>query len=85
MEKITKREILEYLETIQGEITDIQHRSDDTGDVHNRSSADTVEELVNELRFNIETQGLKEAKSDLQEIQPRHTIKCVISFLSIVI
>jgi len=64
MEKITKREILEYLETIQGEITDIQHRSDDTGDVHNRSSADTVEELVNELRFNIETQGLKEAKSE---------------------
>ena len=67
---MTKIQILNYLELMQGEITDIQHRSDDTGDVHNRSSADTVEELVNELRFNIETQGLKEAKSDLQEIQP---------------
>ena len=51
---MTKIEILEYLELMQGEITDIQHRSDDTGDSENRSSADTLEELVNELRFNIE-------------------------------
>ena len=80
MEKITKREILEYLETIQGEITDIQHRSDDIGDVHNRSSADTLEELVNELRFNIETQGLKEAKSDLQEIQPMGPDRLPLNF-----
>tara|TARA_B100000965_G_scaffold403936_1_gene433349 strand:- start:242 stop:466 length:225 start_codon:yes stop_codon:yes gene_type:complete len=70
MEKITKREILEYLETIQGEITDIQHRSDSIGDSENRCSSDTLEELVNELRFNIEYQGIKEAQSDLQEIQP---------------
>ena len=80
MEKITKREILEYLETIQGEITDIQHRSDDTGDVHNRSSADTVEELVNELRFNIEYQGIKEAKSDLEEIQPMGPDRLPLNF-----
>ena len=51
---MTKIEILEYLELMQGEITDIQNRSDDTGDSENRSSADTLEELVNELRFNIE-------------------------------
>ena len=70
MEKVTKREILHYLETMQGEITDIQHRSDSIGDSENRCTADTLEELVNELRFNIETQGLKEAQSDLQEIQP---------------
>ena len=70
MERVTKREILHYLETIQGEITDIQNRSDSIGDSENRCTADTLEELVNELRFNIETQGLKEAKSDLQEIQP---------------
>ena len=70
MEKITKREILEYLETMQGEITDIQHRSDSIGDSENRCSSDTLEELVNELRFNIEYQGIKEAQSDLQEIQP---------------
>ena len=67
---MTKREILHYLETIQGEITDIQHRADSIGDSENRCTADTLEELVNELRFNIETQGIAEAESDLQEIQP---------------
>ena len=80
MEKITKREILEYLETIQGEVTDIQHRSDSIGDSENRCSADTIEELVNELRFNIETQGLKEAKSDLQEIQPMGPDRLPLNF-----
>ena len=43
---------------------------EDSGQPDGIEKADTLEELVNELRFNIETQGLKEAKSDLQEIQP---------------
>ena len=51
---MTKREILHYLETIQGEITDIQHRADSIGDSENRCSADTVEELINELTNNLE-------------------------------
>ena len=50
MEKVTKREILHYLETMQGEITDIQNRSDSIGDSENRCTADTLEELVNELK-----------------------------------
>ena len=51
---MTKREILHYLETIQGEITDIQHRADSIGDSENRCSADTVEELINELTNRLE-------------------------------
>ena len=43
MERVTKREILHYLETMQGEITDIQNRSDSIGDSENRCTADTLE------------------------------------------
>ncbi len=56
--KVTKKEILNYLEVISSELTDAYNTAQDTAE--NSDSMyyiNTAEELVNELRTNLEEEG----------------------------
>ena len=51
---MTKTEILNYLELITGELTDAYHLTDTDGTVDANYSVSSAQELVDELRHNIE-------------------------------
>ena len=51
---MTKKEILNYLELITDELTDAHHHTDTDGTVDANYSVNTAQELVDELRDNLE-------------------------------
>ena len=51
---MTKKEILNYLELITNELTDAHHHTDTDGTVDANYSVNTAQELVDELRDNLE-------------------------------
>jgi len=53
-EKMTNKEILNYLELITGELTDAYHITDTYGDVDANYSIHSAQELIDELRDNLE-------------------------------
>ena len=51
---MTKKEILNYLELITGELTDAYHLTDTYGDGDANYSIHSAQELIDELRDNLE-------------------------------
>ena len=51
---MTKKEILNYLELITGELTDAHHLTDTDGTVDANYSIHSAQELIDELRDNLE-------------------------------
>ena len=51
---MTNKEILNYLELITGELTDAHHLTDTDGTVDANYSVNSAQELVDELRDNLE-------------------------------
>ena len=51
---MTKKEILNYLELITGELTDAHHLTDTDGTVDANYSVNSAQELIDELRDNLE-------------------------------
>ena len=63
---MTKTEILNYLELITGELTDAHHLTDTDGTVDANYSVNSAQELVDELRHNIENNIEKDPRGEYE-------------------
>ena len=63
---MTKTEILNYLELITGELTDAYHLTDTDGTVDANYSVSSAQELVDELRHNIENNIEKDPRGEYE-------------------
>ena len=63
---MTKTEILNYLELITGELTDAHHLTDTDGTVDANYSVSSAQELVDELRHNIENNIEKDPRGEYE-------------------
>ena len=63
---MTKTEILNYLELITGELTDAYHLTDTDGTVDANYSVNSAQELVDELRHNIENNIEKDPRGEYE-------------------
>ena len=63
---MTKTEILNYLELITDELTDAHHLTDTDGTVNANYSVNSAQELVDELRHNIENNIEKDPRGEYE-------------------
>ena len=63
---MNKKEILNYLELITGELTDAHHLTDTDGTVDANYSVNSAQELVDELRHNIENNIEKNPRGEYE-------------------
>ena len=63
---MTNKEILNYLELITGELTDAYHLTDTDGTVDANYSVSSAQELVDELRHNIENNIEKNPRGEYE-------------------
>ena len=63
---MTNKEILNYLELITGELTDAHHLTDTDGTVDANYSVNSAQELVDELRHNIENNIEKDPRGEYE-------------------
>jgi len=63
---MTKTEILNYLELITDELTDAHHLTDTDGTVNANYSVSSAQELVDELRHNIENNIEKDPRGEYE-------------------
>ena len=63
---MTKTEILNYLELITDELTDAHHLTDTDGTVDANYSVSSAQELVDELRHNIENNIEKDPRGEYE-------------------
>ena len=63
---MTNKEILNYLELITGELTDAYHLTDTDGTVDANYSVSSAQELVDELRHNIENNIEKDPRGEYE-------------------